>query len=63
MRGVRPWENLWKAKYASNCQIENLITLTSSITRSAIWSLTHSNMDIIQNHILWEVTDGNKALF
>eukprot|EP00253_Pinus_taeda_P010732 PITA_10732 len=58
-----PWVKLWKHKYASKWQEENLIRMTGQVKGSAIWCRAWENRAVVQNHCFWEIRNGNLAWF
>eukprot|EP00253_Pinus_taeda_P010960 PITA_10960 len=58
-----PWAKLWKHKYASEWQENNLIRMIGQVKGSAISNKAWENKVLVQNHSFWEIKNGNLAWF
>lgn len=57
------WENIWKEKYASSWQNNDLIRMSRNINGSYIWNKSWGNRRLVQDNSFWEIREGNLALF
>eukprot|EP00253_Pinus_taeda_P011657 PITA_11657 len=57
------WENIWKEKYANSWQNNDLIRMSGNIKGSYIWNKAWENKRLVQEYSLWEIREGNLALF
>ena len=57
------WTRIWKEKYASNWQDNDLIRMSSIIKGSHIWNKAKVNRVLVQKNSFWEIRDVDLALF
>jgi len=57
------WANIWKEKYAISWQTNDLIRMLGNIKGSHIWNKAWENRRLVQENSLWEIKEGNQALF
>jgi len=58
-----PWASIWKEKYATSWQTNDLIRMSGNIKGSHIWNKAWENRILIQENSFWEIRAGNHALF
>jgi len=54
---------IWKEKYASTWQNNDLIRMSGHRKGSHIWNNAWDNQGLVQGNSFWEIKEGNLALF
>jgi hypothetical protein len=57
------WAKLWRKKYTPNVAEKNLIRWNGDNPGSLIWTAAKQNRQLVTQHALWEIRNGETALF
>lgn len=58
-----PWAHLWHKKYAKGWARLGLICWDQNYLGSSIWQEANANRQMVKEHSLWEVGNGEEANF